>query len=71
VVVGVGRFGVLQQLAICGAFGVSGTNVLLRGWSSLSKLKFLFLKSLYDWCSASLYSTDSLMDFLDDLRIAG
>jgi hypothetical protein len=38
---------------------------------SLSKLKFLFLKSLYDWCSASLYSTDSLMDFLDDLWIAG
>ena len=31
---------------------------------SLLNLKFLFLKSMYDWCSVSPFSTASFMDFL-------
>ena len=38
---------------------------------SMLNLKFLFLKSLYERCSVSPFSTESFMDFLSDLCIVG
>ena len=59
----------LRLLVACGASGENGTNVLLR--VEITNMKFLFLKSVYEWCFVSPFSTASFMDFLGALCVIG
>lgn len=47
-----GDFEVYTSLLECGVFGGKGIFAVLRGVSKLSKLKNIFLKTLFDWVYA-------------------